>query len=96
MIKEGDYIVRVWPSGRLTMGIAVIPSFQKGVLYFQSIETYDSEGGVVKGDTYGQLDSNHYIQRLATPIEIEAFENDGNLKDLKKYYRDKKIERILE
>lgn len=47
MIKEGDYVVRVWPSGRLTMGIAVVPTWNReGILYFQAIESYDKEGPI--------------------------------------------------
>lgn len=62
----------------------------------QSDKPHCTKIGVIKGDTYGQLDSNHYTQRASTSLEIEAFENDGNLKDMKRYYRNEKIERILE
>ena len=88
-MKENDYVVRTWPSGKLTMGFAKIESM---FLYFKSLEDYNLEGGVRKNGVYGTISSNStYKQRLATPIEIEAFLSDGNLDNVKRYERDSKL-----
>lgn len=50
--KDNEYIVRVWPSGTITMG--------KVKLYgsdgrFKSLEDYSYEGGVLSGKIYGYI-----------------------------------------
>ena len=52
MIKD-DYIVRIWPSGTLTMGKVHISEFSAdNRLMFKALESYSNEGGVVKGGVY--------------------------------------------
>lgn len=83
MIKENDYIVRIWPSGNITMGKAITSPLKIGELMFYSLETYSNEGGVIKDDIYGYIDnigsSTKYKHRLATPIEISLFNKRGYL-----------------
>jgi hypothetical protein len=49
MFKEGDYIVRTWPSGYRTLAKV------KNNLFY-SLENYSLEGGVSKNEFYGDLD----------------------------------------
>lgn len=82
MIKENDYIVRIWPSGNITMGKAIISPLKIGELMFYSLETYSNEGGVTKDDIYGYIDNigrDTHKHRLATPIEIFLFNKRGYL-----------------
>ena len=41
-IKDGDAVVRIWPSGTLTFGQARIGGF-KNVLLFYSLENYEDD-----------------------------------------------------
>ena len=92
-MKENDYVVRVWPSGKMTMG--VVKYFHSELPYFYSLENYSLEGGVKNGEVYGGISSNSaYPQRLATPIEIEAFLSDGNLDNIKGHERNIKLVKL--
>jgi hypothetical protein len=92
-MKDGDYVVRVWPSGKLTMGLAII--IDSEALRFFSLENYDREGGVLKNDVYGFISPHsQYKQRLATQVEIESFLAEGNLDSVKRYERDMKLKSI--
>jgi len=72
----GQYAIRVWPSGKETLGKAVL---KNGQLYWQCEESYNGEGGVYKGELYGLI-SNYTNRkkgsklRHATPEEIAAAE----------------------
>ena len=81
IMKENDYISRIWPSGNITMGKAVRSSYSYDThqLMFYSLENYNKDGGVTKGDVYGYLDNNTLKHRLATPIEIHLFNKRGYL-----------------
>lgn len=89
MIKD-DYIVRIWPSGTLTMGKVHISEFSAdNRLMFKALESYSNEGGVVKGGVYSYIDSvSIYEHRLATPVEIRVFhlyglnKKEGEIKQL--------------
>lgn len=89
MIKD-DYIVRIWPSGTLTMGKVHISEFSAdNRLMFKALESYSNEGGVVKGEIYGYSDNAHgFKHRLATPVEIRVFhlyglnKKEGEIKQL--------------
>jgi hypothetical protein len=107
MIKD-DYIVRIWPSGILTMGKVhfsrelspiPIPRALKDRPMFKSLESYSNEGGVVKGEVYGYADNVHgFKHRLATPIEIKVFHLWGLNKkedEIKQLYRQIVLESIL-
>lgn len=105
MIKD-DYIVRIWPSGTLTMGKADISEFSAdNRLMFKSLESYSNEGGVYKGSIYGYVDDSSYSptqhikHRLATPVEIQVFHLYGLNKkedEIKQLYRQIILEEILE
>lgn len=78
--KENDLVVRVWPSGRLTMGKAKFPEWKSAQLLFYSLEEYNSEGGVQKNSFYGTLLSNNlYTHRSPTTVERVWFDIHGNL-----------------
>jgi len=81
-MKEGNYIVRIWPSGTITMGKAVLGDRVKPHhnILFYSLEDYDKEGGVTKDSIFGYIDSNQYKHRLATQIEIDLFNKRGYLR----------------
>ena len=88
MIKD-DYIVRIWPSGILTMGKVHINEKipgegckeypdRLGVTgrpMFKSLESYSNEGSVTKDHVYGYVDNgiSDFKHRLATPVEIRVF-----------------------
>lgn len=100
MIKD-DYIVRIWPSGTITMG--KVHFSQKRELkdrpMFKALESYSNEGGVVKGEVYGYADNTHgYFHRLATPVEIQVFNSCGLNKkedEIKQFYRQIILESML-
>ena len=74
--KVGDWVVRIWPSGKETLGKAV---FEHGDLYWKCEEEYKHEGGVSKGQPYGKISNykggwNGSKLRHATPEEIAAAE----------------------
>ena len=101
-MKEGDYIVRIWPSRTITMGKAV-PGVN-GYLLFESLENYSKEGGVKSGFTYGYADDRYvnsriYRHRLATPIEIKLFLENGKLEikedETYQVYRESQLNKIL-
>ena len=98
MIKD-DYIVRIWPSGILTMGKVHFSRELKDRPMFKSLESYSNEGGVVKGEVYGYADNVHgFKHRLATPIEIQVFHLWGLNKkedEIKQLYRQIVLESIL-
>jgi hypothetical protein len=80
--KKGDYIVRRWPSGNLTMGMATYVIFKgvsSSVLYFRSLESYPYEGGVQSGGIYGVLVVPSNAHRVATELEISIFKERGFL-----------------
>ena len=97
-MKENDYIVRQWPSGRLSMGQAV--SSKSGSspdkLLFKALETYSLEGGVISGDIYGYVAPGRipYKHRVATDIEVEVFKRYNTLKDIEQNYRELKLETL--
>ena len=97
-IKEGDAVVRIWPSGTLTFGQARIGGF-KNVLLFYSLENYDYEGRVLKNIFYGSIVSDVYKHRLATPSEIKIYEIYGEIHnrviEIKTHQRDISIDKIL-
>jgi len=74
--KVDQYAIRIWPSGKETLGKVV---FKNGQLYWQCEESYEGEGGVEKGGWYG-LVSNYTNGksssklRHATPEEIAEAE----------------------
>lgn len=85
-MKEGDYIVRIWPSGTKTMGLGVASTPGSAYTYWRSIESYSLEGGVINGDIYGSITptyhkSTHYEHRLATQFEILVFEKFGEIQN---------------
>lgn len=100
-IKEGDYVVRVWPSGAITMGKASYECMYKSPneAYFIALESYSSEGGVTKDNVYGTLNSINYIHRLATPAEISVFKEYGEVRnredEIKQHKRDIAIEDMI-
>jgi len=88
-MNEGDYIVRIYPSGIITMGKAKQHP-GTGNLNFHSLETYTLEGGVSLNDLYGPISTGYisssygghgrgYQHRLATKIELEVFQKYGKL-----------------
>ena len=97
-MKEGDLVIRIWPSRTITMGMA-----RRGVLkdelMFLSLENYDKEGGVHKDDTYGYIDQNGYKHRPPTVAEIYIFNKRGYLKitesEATTLYRDEIINEII-
>jgi len=93
-IKENDFIVRTWPSGKKTMGkaISLHGKFSTPVLYFESLETYFSEGGVLINNTYGEVKNNYcgIPQRLAAKKEINWFNKYKTLTN----YKEKEIIQI--
>lgn len=81
-IKVGDYIWRVWPSGKKTLGIACAYSNSSydhdnkklKFTHFWSLENYNHEGGVRKNEGYGAIGSNNdYKYELATESEINKY-----------------------
>lgn len=81
-IKVGDYIWRIWPSGKKTLGIACGFSDYKcdykntllSFTHFWSLENYSSEGGVRKNEGYGKGDDeDDYKYELATDSEINKY-----------------------
>ena len=98
MIKD-DYIVRIWPSGTLTMGKVHISEFSAdNRLMFKALESYSNEGGVVKGEVYGYADTHGFKHRLATPVEIGVFHSCGLNKkegEIKQLYRQIVLESML-
>ena len=100
MIKD-DYIVRIWPSGIITMG--KVHFSQKRELkdrpMFKALESYSNEGGVVKGEIYGYADNAHgFKHRLATPVEIRVFHLYGLNKkevEIKQLHRQIVLESIV-
>jgi hypothetical protein len=98
-MKEGVYITRVWPSGRMTMGISSFSRYSG--MYFKSLEDYDKEGGVKIGGLYGidhflKNGSRYNIQHhISTQAEINCFQEQGNLIDIDIYKRDNIINEIL-
>jgi len=68
------YLVRIWPSGTLTMGC-------KNEYFFKSLETYNKEGGVRIGNSYGLWENK--INRNATEEEINYFKKTGTLTSYK-------------
>lgn len=107
MIKD-DYIVRIWPSGIITMGKVYFSQKRelKDRPMFKALESYSNEGGVVKGEVYGYLYNAHgfnqsfctCFHRLATPVEIQVFHSCGLNKkedEIKQFYRQIVLESIL-
>jgi hypothetical protein len=87
MIKD-DYIVRIWPSGTLTMGKVYFRTNDLRPM-FKALETYSKEGSVSKYHVYGYADGIHgFKHRLATPVEIRVFhlyglnKKEGEIKQL--------------
>jgi hypothetical protein len=66
-----EYWVRKWPSGTLTMGCKL--QDLGDITLFHSLETYNNEGGVQKGHTYGKLTEGFYPQSLASQEQIDYF-----------------------
>ena len=95
-MKENDYIVRIWPSGMITMGTAVwVNGFT--LLMFKALETYSYEGGVVRNDIYGVINvpnTRNYSHRLATDTEIEVFKKFGTIQSMKEDYRNIQLEKL--
>jgi len=89
MIKD-DYIVRIWPSGIITMGKVHFSEFTSDNRpMFKSLESYSNEGGVVKEGVYGYITNNGgFKHRLATSVEINVFhlcglnKKEGEIKQL--------------
>lgn len=93
--KDNEYIVRVWPSGTITMGKVVV--FGSDDPMFKSLEDYSYEGGVLSGEIYGYITNLYnlcgdevdytnnitgsYIIRHRKPLnyEISLFESRGYL-----------------
>lgn len=67
--KDNEYIVRVWPSGTITMGKVELYGSDS---MFKSLEDY-SEGGVLSGEIYG------YISNLYTLDGHEHVDNANNV-----------------
>jgi len=101
-MKKDDFVVRIWPSGIVTMGKAVYSTPLNGkTLMFYSLEHYGKEGGVNKDDTYGYIDNSaNYIHRLATDIEIYIFEKKGYLgiteAEIISLYRDDMLKKLID
>jgi hypothetical protein len=66
-IKEGDLLLRIWKSGKITKGRATMFN---GELYFESLEDYDNEGGVIKNELYGLIDYYNYESLVIDKSEI--------------------------
>ena len=94
MIKD-DYIVRIWPSGTITMGKVHFRQTKSDAdgddnrPMFKALESYSNEGSVIKDHVYGYVDYNtSYKHRLATPAEIGVFhlyglnKKEGEIKQL--------------
>ena len=100
MIKD-DYMVRIWPSGIITMGKVHFSQKResKDRPMFKALESYSNEGGVVKGEVYGYADNAHgFKHRLATPVEIGVFHLYGLNKkegEIKQLYRQIVLESIV-
>lgn len=100
MIKD-DYIVRIWPSGTLTMGKVHVREsdfYTQQKPMFKALESYSNEGGVSKGGIYGYVDDSSYKHRLATPVEVKVFHLYGLNKkedEIKQLYRQIILEEIL-
>jgi len=95
-----EYIIRIWPTGRLTMGCVHIRPVD-GIAMFKAIEPYEYEGGVISGHIYGyiypldNLKRTHRIDhRLPTQIEIEIFKMCGSLENIEQKIRDYKLESL--
>lgn len=97
MIKD-DYIVRIWPSGTITMGKVYFQNNDNKPM-FTALETYPYEGSVYKDQVYGYIDSNtSYKHRLATPVEIQVFHLCGLNKkedEIKQLHRQIVLESII-
>jgi hypothetical protein len=102
-MKENDYVVRTWPSGMTTMGIAVYCNDSgkviHDVLMFKALESYSYEGGVISGGIYGSMETKkaftrHYLHRVATTPEIEVFKKFGTIQNMERDYRIVQLEKI--
>lgn len=97
MIKD-DYIVRIWPSGNITMGKLHFSELKDRPM-FKALESYSNEGGVLKGEIYGYSDNAHgFKHRLATPVEIQVFHLYGLNKkevEIKQLHRQIVLESIV-
>ena len=94
-MKEGDYIVRTWPSGTKTMGI--VHRIGQS-LFFKSLETYPYEGGVIIDGLYGGIIDGKYDKyrhTAATKQEVKIFNKIRTLVNAEVNYRDIVIEEIL-
>jgi hypothetical protein len=100
-MNEGDYIVRVWPSGIITMGCAMARENRNTRhLCFYSLETYTLEGGVELNRSYGFFSGiRGYQHRLATKIELEVFQKYGKLQmtpeEIISIHRDYQLNELL-
>jgi hypothetical protein len=92
-MNANDYIVRIWPSGRITMGIAIY-NRTGDALMFKALESYEAEGGVYAGDVYGCISTNKYKHRLATIGEIEVFEKFNSLDNVTEEFRVLQLEKL--
>jgi hypothetical protein len=94
-MKENDLVVRIWPSGNITMGKA----FKSNRLMFYSLENYHDEGGVSKYNIFGYIDTSQYKHRLATEKEIFVFNKRGFLgiteSEIIEIFRDEKLNQLL-
>ena len=101
--KDNEYIVRVWPSGTITMGKVELYGSDS---MFKSLEDYSYEGGVLSGEIYGfqyfrsQIPIGNVItHRKPLDYEISLFESRGYLKlSIEEQFimkRDVKISQIL-
>ena len=90
-MKEDDYIVRIYKSGKIIMGKYI--SGDPG--YIRPLEYYGLEGGVEIGVVYTMGGSGKYemTHRLAKQSEIDCFLEHGCV-DVK-LMRDESINKIL-
>lgn len=94
-MNEGDYIVRIWPSGTMTMGIVHRTG---NSLFFKSLEDYSFEGCVHVGGLYGGIGNEVWSkirQRAATEHEVMLFNKMKTLTITKIDWRDMIINEIL-
>lgn len=80
-IKVGQYINRIWPSGKKTLGRACnffdykynYENTNLNFTHFYALEDYECEGGVRKNDGYGAFMGDDYKYELATEVEINEY-----------------------
>ena len=106
-LKGVEFIVRIWPSGTLTMGKVCWEhvSYRSTTTtpMFLALENYPHEGGVKKDGVYGSIcgTPRSAIQhRLATSAEIIIYNIYGAIQnrknEIKQYERDNSIDLILD